>query len=77
MLPMQTLDIETLLGMHTTGAAFQLQDPHRGRLAVGAPADIIVVDRDVLAVSPAEIAGTRVVATYVEGRQVWSQQRLD
>lgn len=77
MLPMQTLDIETLLGMHTTGAAFQLQDPQRGRLAVGAPADIIVVDRDVLAVSPAEIAGTRVVATYVEGRQVWSQQRLD
>jgi predicted amidohydrolase YtcJ len=35
-------------------------------------ADLAVLDRDPFAGDPAEIAASRVVATYVDGDRVWS-----
>ena len=39
-----------------------------GRLVPGAPADLVVVDRDPLTVAPEELLGTRVLLTLVDGR---------
>lgn len=43
-----------------------------GRLAPGLSADFIVLDRDLYAVAPEEIAGTKVLKTYFEGREVYA-----
>lgn len=56
------------LAMYTTGAAKALGEPEP--LAVGSPADFIVVDRDPLAVTPDELRETEVVATFVDGALV-------
>lgn len=44
-----------------------------GRLEVGALADVVVLDRDVLAGDPREIAEASVVGTWVGGEQVFSR----
>lgn len=43
-----------------------------GRLAPGLSADFIVLDRDLYAIAPQAIAGTRVLKTYFGGREVHS-----
>ncbi len=42
-----------------------------GSIRAGALADLVVLDRDLYAAPPEEIAGTRVLATYVGGRRVY------
>jgi predicted amidohydrolase YtcJ len=42
-----------------------------GRLAPGQRADFIIVDRDPLLASPAELRATRVEQTWVGGEKVW------
>jgi predicted amidohydrolase YtcJ len=54
--------------MYTTGAAIALEEPEP--LAVGSPADFVVVDRDPVTVSPDELRATEVLATYVDGVEV-------
>ncbi|MDJ0925067.1 MAG: amidohydrolase [Acidimicrobiia bacterium] len=63
--PGQAVTARSALAMYTTGAATSLEEPVP--LAVGSPADFIVVDRDPLAVSPDELRATEVIATYVDG----------
>jgi hypothetical protein len=75
MLPAQTIDVSTLLAAHTGGGAYQMQQADRGRIAVGQAADFVVVDRDVATVSPQQVAATRVLSTWVEGRKVWPRDR--
>lgn len=42
-----------------------------GRLAEGQRADFLLIDRDPMLSSPAEIAQTRVLETWIDGRRVW------
>jgi predicted amidohydrolase YtcJ len=49
------------------GAWAQREEGEKGSLERGKLADLIVLDRDVLAGDPAEIAGTKVTATVVGG----------
>ena len=65
MVPEEELSARQALAMYTTGAAAALHEPYP--LAVGSPADFIVVDRDPTEVSPDELRDTEVVATYVDG----------
>ena len=65
MVPAQSLNRHQALALYTIGGAEVLQEPPP--LAVGSPADFIVVDRDPLAVSPEELRDTEVVATFVDG----------
>lgn len=65
MAPEQALSAERALAMYTSGAALALGEPEP--LAVGSPADFIVVDRDPIEVTPDELRDTAVVATYVDG----------
>lgn len=42
-----------------------------GRLAEGQRADFVLIDRDPMLSSPAEIVQTRVLETWIDGRRVW------
>lgn len=70
LLPAEALTVPQALAGYTTGAAWvnRLEEV-TGALEVGLAADLVVVDRDVLA-DPAHLARTRVVATVVDGRVV-------
>nr|WP_201470527.1 amidohydrolase [Microbacterium hydrocarbonoxydans] len=62
---------EQALLAHTSNAAWQLFSDHEvGTLSPGLFADFIVVDRDPLTVTSAELAETVVRATYVAGARV-------
>jgi hypothetical protein len=47
------------------------QEVHRGSITPGKLADLIVLDRDIFAVEPMEIAQAQVVATVFDGRVVY------
>lgn len=46
-----------------------------GRLAPGLWADFLIVDRDPLTVSPAELRGMKVVETWVAGQRAWAAKK--
>lgn len=71
-LPEEALDARTALTAYTEGSAYVNFLDDSGRIAVGAAADLAVLDRDLLTAHPAEIALTRVLATYVDGVQVFA-----
>ncbi|MRJ75214.1 amidohydrolase family protein [Aeromicrobium sp. SMF47] len=65
------LTVAEALDAYTSGSAWVNRlERTSGRLAVGAAADLAVVDRDVLGVPPDRIADVRVLRTYVDGRLV-------
>ena len=66
--PRQALPAARALAMYTTGAALALGE--RKPLAVGSPADFILVDRDPVEVSPDALRQTNVVATYIDGTRI-------
>lgn len=68
----QSITAERALAMYTSGAATALEEPEP--LAAGSPADFLVVDRDPVLVSPDELRQTEVLATYVDGAAVETDQ---
>ena len=72
-LPEQALDLHTALTAYTSGSAFVNHLDDGGRVAVGALADLAVLDRNPFAGAPEEIGDTRVLATFVEGEPVFSR----
>ena len=72
-LPEQGLDLAEALGAYTIGSAYvNHTDGETAVLEPGRLADLIVLDRDPFSVPPGEIAGLRVLATYVEGERVYA-----
>jgi predicted amidohydrolase YtcJ len=71
-LPDQALDLQTALAAYTRGSAYVNHLDDGGRIALGALADLAVLDRNPFAGPPEEIGDTRVVATYVQGEAVFS-----
>jgi hypothetical protein len=67
----ERLGPEAALRLFTTGAAFALHDDVLGRLRVGGPAHLIVVDPDPLRAPPDEVADVRVRLTLVDGKRAW------
>lgn len=56
----------------TASAAYSIfTDDTSGSLQVGKSADMIIIDQNLLEIDPLEISETNVVATYLEGRQVY------
>lgn len=74
----ERLTAHEAIAMYTTGAAAAVGHTNkRGVLRPGAVADVIVLDRDPLRASAAQILGTRVEATIVGGRiahENWGQR---
>jgi predicted amidohydrolase YtcJ len=73
-LPDQALPVAAILTAYTAGAARVMGIGGRsGLIAPGRPADLAVVDRDILAGSPREIEHARVTMTVVGGEIVFAQ----
>jgi predicted amidohydrolase YtcJ len=56
------------LSLFTDGAARAIAEPHP--LAIGSPADFVVLDRDPVEASPDELRRTTVLATWIDGAAV-------
>ncbi|MER7671417.1 amidohydrolase [Kitasatospora sp. NPDC096128] len=69
-LPEQRLDLSSALAAYTAGSAHVNGHDDAGTLAAGHLADLVVLDRDILAGPPEEIADARVLRTYVGGELV-------
>jgi predicted amidohydrolase YtcJ len=69
--PEQAVTVEEALLATTVNPAWLARDERRrGKLLPGYLADLVVLDRDPLAIPPEELADVRVVATMVAGRWV-------
>jgi len=66
----QRITAAEALGLYTASVAAHTGRPDRGRITVGADADLTVVDRDPLDDDPAALLGTSVELTVVAGRMV-------
>ncbi|MFJ4903596.1 amidohydrolase [Streptomyces sp. NPDC088727] len=71
-LPEQRLDPASAVAAYTAGSAHVNGVDDAGSLLPGNLADLVVLDRDILTAPPEEIAGARVLRTYVGGTLVHS-----
>jgi predicted amidohydrolase YtcJ len=71
--PEQRLDLATALTAYTAGSARVAHLDEAGVIEAGRVADLAVLDRDPFDGPPERIADTRVVATYVEGAEVFAR----
>jgi predicted amidohydrolase YtcJ len=70
--PEQKLTIEQAIAAYTTGSAYaEFAEKQKGTLAPGMLADFVVLDRDLTAITPEKILGTRVLRTVVGGKTVY------
>ncbi len=67
-LPHERLTVEQALTAYTAGVAFQSFEDDRGVLRVGARADVVVLDRDVLSGPPEAVHEAQVVGTWAGER---------
>lgn len=70
----ERLSVADMLAAYTINAAAAMRiDDIVGSIEPGKRADFVILDRDPLAIDPATIRDTRVLATYVDGRAVFKQ----
>ncbi len=71
-MPEQKIGFEAALDGFTRQAAFAgFAEKRFGNLAPGQRADFILIDRDISAIAPAEIRGTQVLETWIDGKRVY------
>jgi len=76
-LPSERLSLPDALAAYGHGSAFAaFADGRRGTLRVGGDADLVVLDRDILAGGPSSIIGTTVALTVVGGQVVHRSEAL-
>ncbi|AKJ09064.1 amidohydrolase [Streptomyces incarnatus] len=73
-LPEERLGLADALTAYTAGSAYVNHLDGTGRVAVGALADLVVLDRDPFAGPPEAIAETGVALTYVGGERVYGAE---
>lgn len=70
--PEQRLTMDQAIAAYTTGSAFaEFEEKDKGKLIPGMLADFVVLDRDVTAVAPEKVLGTKVLLTVVGGKTVY------
>jgi predicted amidohydrolase YtcJ len=70
--PEQRLTVTKAVYGFTMGAAYaSYEETRKGSLMPGKLADLIVLDRDIFAIDPMEIAETQVLATMIDGMWTW------
>jgi hypothetical protein len=69
--PEERIGVEAALRASTLQAAELALAPDEGRIAPGACADLIALDRDPLQVPTQELAAIRVTRLWMDGREAW------
>jgi predicted amidohydrolase YtcJ len=72
-LPAEALDVETALHAYTAGSAYVNHLDNTGAIRVGAFADLAILDTDIRSCPASEIGQATVLATYVEGVEVFAR----
>lgn len=73
LLPEQALALQDIVDAYTINAAYALkQEKTSGSLEPGKRGDFIVLDRDIFAIDPFDLHSTRVLSTYLDGREVYA-----
>jgi predicted amidohydrolase YtcJ len=76
LLPEQSLTLQDMVDAYTINAAAALkQERTTGSLESGKRGDFIVLDRDIFAIDAFDLHETQVIATYLDGRQVYAANR--
>jgi len=71
--PEERIDLQHAIEAYTyTGAYTDFMENSTGTIEPGKRADIIVIDKDLFTIPPGDINKAHVVATYLEGKQVYS-----
>ena len=71
-LPEERIPVLDAVAAYTTGVAHQAYDEQdRTGLALGAVADLVLVDRDITAIAGGEVADATARGLWVEGAEVW------
>jgi len=65
---------DALLGMTRWAAYANFEDKEKGSIEPGKVADFVILDRDIMEVPHRMIPGTRVVATLIDGKIVYSKR---
>jgi predicted amidohydrolase YtcJ len=72
--PSQKIGVEDALLAYTRGGAFaSFEENEKGAIVPGLFADLVLIDRDLRTLPPADIRGARVVRTMVGGRTVYQR----
>ncbi len=70
--PEQKITLEEAIRAYTVGSAYaELQEHAKGTLAHGKLADLVLLDRDIFTMNPADLDQVRVVLTLVDGKVVY------
>jgi len=70
--PEQKLTLDEAIRAFTVGSAYaEFAENAKGTIAPGKLADLVMLDRDLYQVPPAEMDKARVLLTIVDGRPVW------
>jgi predicted amidohydrolase YtcJ len=73
--PEQKITVEEAVRAYTTGSAYaEFTDHHKGSLAPGQLADLVILSQDIFRIDPVEIEKTRVRLTIVDGRIVYEAE---
>ena len=74
LVPEQSLTLQDMVDAYTVNAAYALsQDKTTGSLEVGKRGDLIIVDQDIFAADPYQVHATKVLATYLDGKEVYAR----
>jgi hypothetical protein len=73
--PEQKISLEEAVRAYTVGSAYaEFQEKVKGSLAPGKLADLVLLDRDIFNIDPAELDKVKVVMTMVDGRVVYERK---
>ncbi len=73
LLPEESLTLQDMVEAYTINAASALKQEHTtGSLEIGKRGDFIVLDRDIFAIDAFDLHSTQVIATYLDGREVYA-----
>lgn len=73
--PEQKIKVEEALKAYTYNGAYAAsEEGYKGTLAVGKLADLVMLDKDILQIPPAEIRNTKVLMTILGGQVVYERK---